>query len=115
MCPRQPTESGESRQPQPGRERRHDAATIEHADRREIEKIEKIRCPGERDQKGIIKGETERVTRGRGQRTEDPQSAPMDLAVAILGSAATYIRWLVELERTAARSAVPAALKASAG
>src|SRR5438046_8505856 len=71
MCPGQPAKSGESRQPQPGRERGHDAATIEHANRREIEEIEKISRPGERDQKGIIKDKTERVTRGGGQRTEN--------------------------------------------
>ena len=40
----------------------------------------------------------------QGQRAEEPPSPPMDLAVAILSSAATYIRWLVELERTALRS-----------
>jgi hypothetical protein len=43
------------------------------------------------------------------ERSEEPRSAPMDLAVAILGSAATYIRWLVELERAAARSVMPSA------
>src|SRR4029077_3254800 len=71
MRPGQPAKSRESRQPKPGRERGHDAASIKHANRREIEEIEKVGRPGERDQKGIIKGETECVARGRGQRTED--------------------------------------------
>jgi hypothetical protein len=44
-----------------------------------------------------------------GQRAEEPRSPPMDLAVAILSSAGTYIRWLVELEQTAARSAASTA------
>src|SRR5436190_20888770 len=70
MCPGQPAKGRESRQPKPGRERGHDAATIEHPNRCKIEKIEKIGRPGVCDQKGIIKGKTERVTRGRCQRTE---------------------------------------------
>src|SRR6478672_84621 len=71
MRPGEPAKSRESRQPKPGRERGHDAASIKHANRREIEEIEKVGSPGERDQKGIIKGVTECVARGRGQRTED--------------------------------------------
>jgi hypothetical protein len=39
-----------------------------------------------------------------GQRAEEPPSPPMGLAVAILSAAATYIRWLVELEQMAQRS-----------
>ena len=42
-----------------------------------------------------------------GERAAEPSSPPMDLAVAILSSAATYLRWLVELERTALRSGAP--------
>src|SRR4026209_2415276 len=71
MGPGQPAKRRESWQPKPWRECGHDAASIEHANRGEIEEIEKVGRPAERDQKGIIKGETECVARDRGRRTED--------------------------------------------
>jgi len=44
-----------------------------------------------------------------GQRTEEPRPPPMGLAIAILSSSATYIRWLVELEGLAQKAAEPPA------